>query len=74
MKAGILAVAAAIATGVSAGNHHAARHNHEAFHLGRGLESSAPAPNATMCGCTTIYTTITGEGTRTFDVLRGQYV
>ena len=63
MKAGVLAIAAAIASGVSAGNHHAARrHAHEAFHMERGLMMTAPAPNAT-CGCTTIYTTITGEAT-----------
>lgn len=67
MKAGILAGAlAAIATGVSAGEygHAARRHAHEAYHLERRLmtgAAAAPAANAT-CGCTTIYTTITGEG------------
>lgn len=69
MKAGVIAVAAALAGGAAAqpGKHHARRHAHEAFHerdlyltavTGTG---SAPEPT---CGCTTIYTTITGEGTR----------
>jgi len=71
MKAGVFAIAAAaIASGVSAGRGHAARrHAHEAFHVGRHLvtgASAAPIANAT-CGCTTIYTTITGEGGRMFN-------
>lgn len=62
MKTGVFAVAAALATGVVAGGHHAARrHAHEAFHE-RGLMISAPAPEAT-CDCTTIWTTITGAPT-----------
>ena len=69
MKAGFLAVAAAIASGVSAKGHkHGARHNHEAFHAERGVYAtgvySSGAPNAT-CGCTTIVSTIYGEATRT---------
>lgn len=62
MKAGVLAVAAAIVSGV-AGKHHALRrHAHEAFHLERGLLTTGSAPEPT-CGCTTIYTTITGAPT-----------
>jgi hypothetical protein len=61
MKAGFLAVAAAIASGVSAKGHHHGRHNHEAFHLERGLYSTG---SPETCGCTTIYTTIYGEATR----------
>ncbi len=65
MKAGVIAVAAALATGVSAGKHHIARrHAHEAFHLERGLNLTTATPPEPTCGCTTIYTTITGEGTR----------
>ena len=72
MKAGVIAVAAALAGGAAAaaqpGKNHARRHAHEAFHE-RGLyltgavtgTGSAPEPT---CGCTTIYTTITGEGSR----------
>ena len=65
MKAGVLAIAAALATGVVAKGHAARRHAHEAFHLEKkGYElSTAPASEAT-CGCTTIYTTITGGATR----------
>jgi hypothetical protein len=67
MKAGFLVVAAAIASGVSAKKHHNhRRHNHEDFHMERGLVLTTGAPEPT-CGCTTIYTTITGEGTRTLN-------
>lgn len=67
MKAGVLAVAAAMATGVM--GKHARRHNHEAFHLeqrnypisSKAAVTGTGAPET--CGCTTIYTTITGEGT-----------
>ena len=67
MKAGVIAVAAALAGGAAAQpGKHVRRHAHEAFHE-RGLyltavtgTGSAPEPT---CGCTTIYTTITGEGT-----------
>jgi hypothetical protein len=62
MKAGFLAVAAAIASGVSAKAITTVVHNHEAFHLERGLYSTG-VPET--CGCTTIYTTIYGEATRT---------
>lgn len=61
MKAGFLAIAAALATGVVAKGHAARRHAHEAFHL----EKKEYAPEPT-CGCTTIYTTITGSPTRMF--------
>ncbi|KAL2072609.1 hypothetical protein VTL71DRAFT_11952 [Oculimacula yallundae] len=71
MKAGVIAVAAALAGGAAAqpGKQHARRHAHEAFH-GRALYLTAPvgtgsAPEPT-CGCTTIYTTITGEGSLVF--------
>ncbi len=63
MKAGFLAVAAAVATGVSAKAHKHARHNHEAFHAERGVYSTG-VPEAT-CGCTTIVSTIYGEAMRT---------
>lgn len=66
MKAGILAVAAALAVGVSASAHHA----HEAFHK-RGVHATngtAPAPltNGTEveCGCWTEYVTNYGPATR----------
>jgi len=66
MKSGLLVVAAAtIVAGVSAEKH--ARHFHDIFHnLERALKvSSAPSPQETCeATCTTVYTTITGEGTR----------
>ena len=68
MKAGVIAVAAAIATGASAG-HAARRHAHEAFHMERGLYLTTGAAAEPTCGCTTIYTTITGEGSRTYNAL-----
>lgn len=64
MKAGVIAVAAAMAAGASAG-HAGRRHAHEAFHVERGLLTTGKAAEPT-CGCTTIYTTITGEGTLIF--------
>jgi len=68
MKAGVLAIAAAIASGVTAsGNHAGRRHAHQAFHLERDLlltTGSSPEPT---CGCTTIYYTVTGEATRKLD-------
>lgn len=71
MKAGVLAIAAAIATGVSAGEHqhqHAhKRHAHKAFHIERELDSTGSEPTCGT-GCTTIYETITGEMTRTLVV------
>ncbi|RDL36799.1 Glycoside hydrolase [Venustampulla echinocandica] len=72
MKTTLLVAAAALASGVSARQNHAARrHNHEAFHMEkRGLMNtgllSTGAPAAETCGCTTIYTTITGEGSLWF--------
>ncbi|KAH6671274.1 putative beta-glucosidase btgE [Halenospora varia] len=79
MKAGVLAIAAAIVVGVSARQNHAERrHAHELFHNARGLKGTGVygtgkvtgtgkhhSPEET-CGCTTIYTTITGEGTLYF--------
>lgn len=65
MKAGVLAVAAALAAGVSASKPNA-RHAHAAFHE-RDLyltAGTAPAPQETDCGCVTKYSTVTGEGTR----------
>lgn len=62
MKAGIFVFAAAIASGVAAKKHHGdRRHDHQAFHhMERGLlTTGVPEPT---CGCTTIYTTITGAG------------
>lgn len=62
MKAGSLAIAAAMAVGVLASNHQA--HGHMAFHnKGRGL-TTAPA-NCT-CGSYTSWVTTYGEMTRTF--------
>jgi hypothetical protein len=58
MKAGVLAVAAALATGAVAHGNHARRHAHEAFHEKKGLyltTGSEPEP--------TIVTTITGSPT-----------
>lgn len=55
MRSSILAVAAALALGVSASNHHA----HDAFHK-RGVKHSAEPEES--CGCTTIWKTITGSG------------
>jgi len=62
MKAGVLAFAAALASGVAGKNHAGRRHAHEAFHLKRDLLLTDSAPEPT-CGCTTIWTTITGEAT-----------
>lgn len=58
MKSSILAVAAALALGVNAANHHA----HGAFHKrGMKLQTGAGAPEES-CGCTTIWKTVTGSG------------
>jgi hypothetical protein len=63
MKAGVLAIAAAIVGGVNANIDHAGRrHAHQAFHMGRNLLSTSTPENAT-CGCTTIYSTYYGEAT-----------
>lgn len=72
MKGSIIAIAAAIASGVSAHAGHR-RHAHEAFHMERGLYASASnivtAVTGTgsegSCGCTTVYYTSTGAPTRT---------
>jgi hypothetical protein len=67
MKAGLLAVAAAMAAGVSAKSHGHGhdhrRHAHEIFHAERGL-----ANETCVAGCTTIYSTIYGEATRTLRI------
>lgn len=64
MKAGVFAVAAALAATVAAEGHAGRRHAHEAFHLARGLVTGTGLSPEPTCGCTTIYTTITGEATR----------
>ncbi|KAI9053673.1 hypothetical protein LZ554_002627 [Drepanopeziza brunnea f. sp. 'monogermtubi'] len=68
MKAGALAIAAALAIGASASKHNAARrHAHAELHeravypTAASLYPTAPAAEET-CGCTTIYSTFTGEG------------
>jgi hypothetical protein len=62
MKAGYLAVAAAMAVGVMASNHQA--HGHAAFHnKERGL---APAPANCTCGSYTSWVTTYAEMTRMF--------
>lgn len=65
MKAGVIAVAAAMAAGASAG-HAGRRHAHDALHMERGLLLTTGKAAEPTCGCTTIYTTITGEGTLIF--------
>jgi len=68
MKGAILAVALAVANGVSATEHHAhRRHAHKAFHMERELNSTGSEPTCGT-GCTTIYETITGAMTRMFVV------
>lgn len=62
MKAGLVAVAAAMASGVVAHKHNHARHNHAAFHAPRNLVTGG-GPDAT-CDCKTVYYTTTGEPTR----------
>ncbi len=60
MKAAVVAAAAAmLAGGVSAGRSHGHRQAHAMFEK-RGLEADVCTP-----GCTTIYSTITGEMTST---------
>jgi hypothetical protein len=62
MKAAVLATAAAmVAGGVSAAGSHGHRHAHRALFEKKGLDS---ADGICTPGCTTIYTTITGEATR----------
>lgn len=58
MKAGVLAVAAAIAGGVNARDL-GRRHGHQEFHE-RGLLAT-PASSSESCGCTTVWSTVTGE-------------
>ncbi|KAF7958503.1 hypothetical protein EAE96_002046 [Botrytis aclada] len=58
MKAGVLAVAAAIAGGVNARDL-GRRHGHQDFHE-RGLLATG-APSSESCGCTTVWSTVTGE-------------
>lgn len=72
MKAGVLAVAAALASGVIAGEHHAhaaRRHAHEAFHMERGLNLTTGKSPEPTCGCTTVYYTVTGEGSRMLEFI-----
>ncbi|TVY36197.1 putative beta-glucosidase [Lachnellula occidentalis] len=74
MKSAVFALAAAaVATGVSANSHNARRHAHDAFHqqMPRDVPSgvlvtgTSPPAEAT-CGCTTVWVTVTGEGTLYF--------
>jgi hypothetical protein len=68
MKAGVLAVAAALASGVNAGEYHAhRRHAHKAFHMERELNTTVSEETCGV-GCTTIYETITGAMTRKLGV------
>lgn len=62
MKAGFLAVAAAIAAGVSASSHHA----HDVFHKRGALTNQTlPLTNGSEeCGCYTVWVTTYGEATR----------
>jgi len=55
MKAGVLAVAAAIAGGVNARDL-GRRHGHQDFH-----ERGFLATPSESCGCTTVWSTVTGE-------------
>ena len=62
MKAAVVAAAAAmLAGGVSAGRSHGHRHAHAMFEK-KGLENRN---DVCTPGCTTIYSTITGEMTST---------
>ena len=66
MKAGYVAVAAAMAMGVSASGLHG-RHAHEAFHnVARDGQNTAPSSNLTCgsCGSYTVWVTTYGEATR----------
>ncbi|TGO28979.1 hypothetical protein BPAE_0020g00240 [Botrytis paeoniae] len=58
MKAGVIAVAAAIAGGVNARDL-GRRHGHQDFHE-RGLLATG-ASSSESCGCTTVWSTVTGE-------------
>ncbi|KAF7867398.1 hypothetical protein EAF04_005481 [Stromatinia cepivora] len=58
MKAGVIAVAAALAGGVTARDL-GRRHGHQDFH-GRGLLATE-ASSSESCGCTTVWSTVTGE-------------
>lgn len=63
MKAGLFAVAAAMATGVVASKHNH-RHNHAAFHNARGLAGTGVPDADCTCDCSTVYYTTTGAPTR----------
>jgi hypothetical protein len=65
MKAGYLAVAAAMAAVASAGHH--LGHVHEAFH--NNVERTMPSSNLTCggCGSYTVWVTTYGEATRKFN-------
>ncbi len=68
MKSTFFAAAAALAGAASASNH---RHAHQQFNKrGHAASTGFPvAPTGEVClpGCTTIWKTITGEATRTFN-------
>jgi hypothetical protein len=71
MKVSVVAAAAAmLASGVSAARHHGHRHAHALFEK-RGTNVTDDVSDDIddiiddeVCGCTTIYSTITGEMTR----------
>lgn len=65
MKAGLLAIAAAVATGVAASNH-AHGLNHAAFHQVRDL--AVTGTGEATCGCSTVYYTTTGAPTRKLNI------
>lgn len=67
MKAGYLAIAAAMAAVVSAGHH--AGHVHEAFHNHAERGMASPSSNLTCggCGSYTVWVTSYGEATRKFN-------
>ncbi|KAJ8070431.1 hypothetical protein OCU04_000805 [Sclerotinia nivalis] len=58
MKAGVIAVAAALAGSVTARDL-GRRHGHQDFH-GRGLLATG-ASSSESCGCTTVWSTVTGQ-------------
>lgn len=66
MKAGLLAVAAAMASGVVASKHNHARHNHAVFHNHQNAPRGLTGYPEATCDCSTVYYTTTGAPTREF--------
>jgi hypothetical protein len=64
MKAGLLAVAAAMASGAAASKHNHARHNHAAFHNNHNVVRDLTGYPEATCDCSTVYYTTTGAPTR----------